>query len=892
MRRITRLTVLILAVIMLLQCAAAASYTTEAAEHSDPQTILQPPETSEPDPTEGSDTTEPVDLSEDAGSSDPADPPEDADPTDPGEAPELDEPITTPEITISASLKDGQLVHNPIQSLSVTATEEEAALQADAITVTMNGAALKAANGAYPLTLAQGDNAIEITAAGSKGSKTLTLTVRFEILIPETWAHDALAFCVEHGILNGNAYGDLLPTDFASRSQLAAMLVRLFAAEPTADLSGYTDMTEGVWYYNDMARAVAMGIFEGSNGQLNPQQPITREQAFTVLARAFGVAAGSLDALDTFSDGDDVSTWAASSVAGMLEAGYIHGTSSGTIDPKSNITRQELAQVLFNALDCITDDPEALDGSRILYTGPIDQLAGKTIPGSLIVSCSSDEDVTLTGLTVEGRLVLHLHNAKTLTLDADCDTIAVCCPIDVTFTNPVDTLLCLRDGASIRGTAANLILLADVTLRGNFDAVYGQGGNPVISASSRIQTMYIRQGCTISLYGKADAVHAEAKNIRIEENGHIASLYQYHNNLQVSCSVDKIIDRVDAGLEGVSIVAGPLPEAFTDKPNVTVTGTITGVNTTQVYGVPGGVRTCTVTYSYNGKVIKTDTNFKLKEGAQLSCPVTAVVKYNVEENQNVSVTIRYDNEVLTASLPFRSAGRVTYYQEALGVKTIHVIATVKYSTSLYSTSSLTGYQGSIAAGTHVTFIKYSDESGSTALIETSSGARRWISGKAITISWKNYHNNDVSYSQGAKEAFVNEVHNYSSKTKYLIWCNLYTTTVNIFEGSQGNWKLIKSCECVIGAPNSPTRPGVYSLYSRAYYWSFDESPRMDVSRCYYASLFDGGIAFHTRLYYTGTNNYVNSSLSAAISHGCVRCPDDIAKFIYYDCPIGTTVVVY
>jgi len=353
------------------------------------------------------------------------------------------------------------------------------------------------------------------------------------------------------------------------------------------------------------------------------------------------------------------------------------------------------------------------------------------------------------------------------------------------------------------------------------------------------------------------------------------------------------VDRIDAGLHGVSVVPGSKPIAYYDKLDLVVTGTITGVNTEKVYGVPDGVRKCTVTYTYNGKVLKTENDFLLTEGAKLTCPVTAALRYNIEETQNVVVTIRYGDETMTANLPFTSTGRYSDYHIAKNsVRTIHVIAVVNYSTSIYSSSSLSGYLTSVPAGSHVYFLKYVTDSGSIALVETQSGVRGYISGYAIRISWQNYHNNDVVYSDGVKEAFVNEVNNYSSKTKYLIWCNLYTTTVNIFEGSQGNWKLIKSCECVIGAPNSPTRPGVYSIYSHAYYWSFDSGAHLDQSRCYYASLFDGGIAFHTRLYYTGTNTYVNSSLSAAISHGCVRCPDEIAKFIYNECPNGTTVVVY
>ncbi len=890
MRRTARVIALILAVVLMLQCAAAASPVPAVDPNEDVQTLQPLPPTQTPEdeaPVEPPAQEDPELPPEDDGTTPP---PDQEDPSEPDNPPALDT------ITITASLEDGLLVHNPQQELTVTAAEEGEDLPAEDITVTLNGNALKAEAGVYSLSLAQGDNAIEITAKGSSGSKTQLLTVRFEILIPDSWAHDALAFCVEYGILNGNAYGDLCPSDYASRAQLAAMLVRLFHAMPTADLNGYTDVEEGAWYYGEMSRAVAMGIFEGSGGKLMPQQPITREQAFTVLARAFGVAAKNVDALEAFSDGSSVSSWAASSVAGMLEAGYIHGTSNGTINPKGNITRQELAQVLFNALDCITDDPEAIDGSRVLYTGPIDALEGKTISGSLILSCESEEEAVLPEFTVEGRLVLQLHNAKTVKMGALSDTIAVSCPAFVTVENPVDTVLVLRDGATVRAEARQAITLGDITLHNEYENVYCQSGNPVIASSALVQNMYFSHsaaGSKVSVYGVVENLHAEADRLEISEFGRVETLYQYRVELKVSCNVGEMVARIDAGLYGVSVISNDTPSAYYDKLDLVVSGTITGVNSEKVYGVPDGVRKCTVTYSYKGKTLKTEKDFLLTEGAKLSCPVTAVLRSGVEEIHNVVVTIRYNGETMTANLPFLSTGRYTdYYQAKNNIKTIHVIAVVNSTTSIYSYSSLSGYLTSVPAGTHVYFLKYVTDSGSVALVETKDGVRGYISGYAIRVSWQNYHNDSVSYSDGVKEAFVNEVNNYSSKTKYLIWCNLYTTTVNIFEGSQGNWKLIKSSECTIGAPYTPTRPGVFSLYSRAYYWNYGDSTNPDTSRCYYASLFDGGIAFHTRLYYTGTTTMVNPSLSAELSHGCVRCPDDIAKFIYYECPIGTTVVVY
>ena len=73
---------------------------------------------------------------------------------------------------------------------------------------------------------------------------------------------------------------------------MAAIVNRAFAARKTADLSVYSDANTSAWYYNDLELAVAMRTFQGANGKLNPEAPITREEAFVVLARAFALESG------------------------------------------------------------------------------------------------------------------------------------------------------------------------------------------------------------------------------------------------------------------------------------------------------------------------------------------------------------------------------------------------------------------------------------------------------------------------------------------------------------------------------------------------------------------------------------------------------------------------
>ena len=134
----------------------------------------------------------------------------------------------------------------------------ENALDPAQITVTLNGEAVEAEGETYLLKLQQGDNAVAVTAVSGEQSETLAVNVRYEIAIPDGWAHDALAFCVEHGILKGDQNGDLKATANASRAELAAMLVRLFGAQKMDSLSGFGDVPANAWYHDEMAKAVAI----------------------------------------------------------------------------------------------------------------------------------------------------------------------------------------------------------------------------------------------------------------------------------------------------------------------------------------------------------------------------------------------------------------------------------------------------------------------------------------------------------------------------------------------------------------------------------------------------------------------------------------------------------
>ena len=221
---------------------------------------------------------------------------------------------------------------------------------------------------------------------------------------PTDWSAPAMTHAVQNGLLNGSD-GKILPKGLLTRAQMATMVNRAFASSAKASLTSFTDMVPGVWHYDEMAKSVQMGVFQGADGKLSPNDPITREQAFAVLARAFGLADGKASSLDKFSDGAQVSSWAKGAVAALVEQGYVSGA-DGALNPQSYITRAEFAQVMDALVAAYADQDlkdQTVEGNLILRTNST--LENVTVKGDLILA-DGVSAASLKNVTVTGRLVV------------------------------------------------------------------------------------------------------------------------------------------------------------------------------------------------------------------------------------------------------------------------------------------------------------------------------------------------------------------------------------------------------------------------------------------------------------------------------------------------------
>lgn len=175
------------------------------------------------------------------------------------------------------------------------------------------------------------------------------------------------------------------------------------------------------------------------------------------------------------------------------------------------------------------------------------------------------------------------------------------------------------------------------------------------------------------------------------------------------------------------------------------------------------------------------------------------------------------------------------------------------------------------------YITYADGTAPSKIFDTVQSAYRG--------NYKSSYNPD--YLDITKQNFVNSK-GYSSSTKYLVWANLATQKVNVFEGSKGNWKLIKVFRCASGAPATPTPQGVTYVTYKQTAWKTDNYVCKPIVRFYPNT----GYAFHSVLYKPDESGIKDGTIGYPVSHGCLRMKPSSIQWIYDNIPTKTTVVIY
>lgn len=397
---------------------------------------------------------------------------------------------------------------------------------------------------------------------------------------PNDWSAKSLEQAIDDGLLNGSN-GMIDAKGLLTRAQMAAIVSRAFGAAKTASLDDYRDVLPSAWYYSDMGKAVKMGAFQGANGLLNPDAPITREEAFTVLARAFALEGGGSATLKDFVDGGTVSSWASESVAALVAGGYVNGA-NGMLNLKNNITRAEFAKVIT--------------GMAASYVGA-EGVSGKTVEGNVIVR---ESGASLSGMTISGDLII-ADSADKVSLD------------NVKVTGRI----VIRGGADAVGikdtTAGKGVLVSSPNGAAAISVSGGSVGTVTaksdLSLSGSVSNVAVTDKATLTVEKNASVgtVTVSAAGSKVTGDGKVTNVQANANNVTVTSKGAKVT--AGSGVSGVK--AGDKAVEAGKTETVGSTSTSSGGSSGGSHSSGGGSSTKVTTWAdiYKGLGVDTTTGY-------------------------------------------------------------------------------------------------------------------------------------------------------------------------------------------------------------------------------------------------------------------------------------------
>ena len=161
----------------------------------------------------------------------------------------------------------------------------------------------------------------------------------------ESWAVEPIEELAAAGLVKGFEDGTFRPDRPVTRAEMTALLARLLKWPPAPKEARFKDPLPE-WAKGVISAAVAQKAVTGyPDGTFKADSYITRAELCAILDRALKPAPTKQKL--NFKDAKEVPAWAKDAVARAVAAGLLRGYGDNTLRPKAQVTRAEMAAVLW-----------------------------------------------------------------------------------------------------------------------------------------------------------------------------------------------------------------------------------------------------------------------------------------------------------------------------------------------------------------------------------------------------------------------------------------------------------------------------------------------------------------------------------------------------------------
>ncbi len=163
------------------------------------------------------------------------------------------------------------------------------------------------------------------------------------------WAKDAIEYLYEKNIISGSGEKLFSPGGYLTREQAAKIICNAFSINETSEKAEFKDVFDGEWYEKYVMAAQSAGVMLGiSESEFGVGMNITRQDLAVILYRAMGAADETAEC--SFTDSADINDYAKQAVAYLFGKGIINGYEDGSFLPHRYVTRAEAAKLIYGII--------------------------------------------------------------------------------------------------------------------------------------------------------------------------------------------------------------------------------------------------------------------------------------------------------------------------------------------------------------------------------------------------------------------------------------------------------------------------------------------------------------------------------------------------------------
>lgn len=147
----------------------------------------------------------------------------------------------------------------------------------------------------------------------------------FNDVVKGKWYYDAVKYMVEKGYMSGTSKTTFAPNNDLTRAEFVQVLYKVKGSKADAS-NPFTDVIKGKWYYDTVIWAYKNGITSGTTATtFEPNTKVTREQVAQFMYNAYGAGSTAPDKISAFPDGGKVSKWAKNAMNWAIGKSIISG---------------------------------------------------------------------------------------------------------------------------------------------------------------------------------------------------------------------------------------------------------------------------------------------------------------------------------------------------------------------------------------------------------------------------------------------------------------------------------------------------------------------------------------------------------------------------------------